>query len=153
MRIYIYLFSLTILTFSCNRENEEDLAHKVRGDNFKYWLKVLDEPKVVTDHVFDDNPMLFLYFDKYKKFYCGYKNNLNAKFTIDNYLNTDMMVKNDWSLTKDSLILMNGAEYEIKQITNDMMLLYDQSNNRYSLYVIAPADLIPKEFYRLQSRN
>lgn len=153
MKICKYLLFITILIPSCNIEKKDSLEYKIRGDDFKYWILVHDEPMVVENHIFDDNPMLFLYFDKSKKFYRGYKNSLNTKFVIDDYLNTDMVVGNDWLLTKDSIITMNGAGYKIKEITNDMMLLYDQSNNRYSLYVIAPANLIPKEFYRLQSRN
>ena len=66
----------------------------------------------------------------------------------DNF--TDIIRSHTWILKNDNILILNGLNYSIKQLDTDILIIQNPRTDIYSLYIVAPDRLIPKEFQKMQ---
>lgn len=149
--IYVCIV-LSIFLCACSKE-KKTLEEKLTGDNYKYWIVYKHYPPFEVDSIFNTEEYIPInYFDKKGKFFLFYKDNLLSEVKKDSdYYVSDIVNSNTWHHLKgDSILIINGIDYKIKELEDDMMILYNPYCKKYVLYIVAPDSLIPIKYHCLQ---
>nr|WP_297169285.1 hypothetical protein [uncultured Dysgonomonas sp.] len=154
----LIIIILVIVCFpACKNERTMDIEEKLIGNQYKYWLFVKDFPSLddtLSISGFDES-VYMAYFDKDGKYYdmhYYYEPTLGGRMKNDkDYDNlTDIIRSHTWILKNDNILILNGLNYSIKQLDTDILIIQNPRTDIYSLYIVAPDRLIPKEFQKMQ---
>jgi hypothetical protein len=137
----VFILFILLFPFSCKKEiNTEKLVYD-GGKGFKYWL-------IESNTISDSGIHFFVYFDKNGKWLSFYINPI-GKF-VENKSPDDVIMNNKWSLLNDSVIMLGGRPFKLIKITEDTMVIYNDRLKEKSVYVVAPENLIPEVYRKLQ---
>lgn len=154
----LIIIILVIVYFpACKNKLTMYLEEKLMGNQYKYWLFVKDFPSLddtLSISGFDES-VYMAYFDKDGKYYnmhYYYEPSLGGRIKNDKDYDslTDIIRSHTWMLKNDSILILNDMDYFIKQLDKDIMIIQNPRTDIYSLYIIAPENLIPKEFQKMQ---
>lgn len=141
-----------LILCACGKQEGKSLEEKLRGNSYKYWLIYKYYPSPEVDSIFSSEEHIYInYFDKKGKFLLFHKQNLLSKVEkdIDNSI-PDIMNSNTWHLKGDSILIINGVDFQIKKLENDILMLYSPYSKSYTLYIAAPDSLIPMKYHCIQ---
>ncbi|MFT4223774.1 hypothetical protein [Dysgonomonas sp.] len=148
--IATYISFILIILCSCNNKKYKSIEENLIGDSYKYWVYINVYPSFEVDSIFSTEEHIFIdYFDKNGRYLSFYKENINSE-AERNYPPHDVIESDTWTLENDSLLVLNGVNFQIKRIEKNMMILYNPYSKRYSLYIAAPDSLIPVKYHRIQ---
>lgn len=137
-KIYYFYFIGSIVVFlgiiSCE-SHKKSSAEIICGDSYCFWKTKEHE---------DDNHFIYYYFNKDGQWFIYEHIDRNK---IQKYYLRDQLWSEKWSLYNDSLLILGGDKYNIKSIS-DSVIVISSYDSIYKLYKI---DKKSKTFRMLQN--
>ena len=139
-----------IICFSCTGKKEKSVEEKLRGKEYKYWLHVKDFTDS-TDSTYYPEMGIFYLDNKGSFLPLFYSLSDKGAFISDpRNVNSDMIDSNMWSLKNDSILCLDTDDYIIKELNENVMILYSHEMKSYGLFISCPDSLLPPKYHSLQ---
>lgn len=126
IRRLLFVCICILCIHSCHRDNREIL----HGGNYKYWYFKEKGGNVPLLYYFDDTGKWTIYF--------AYKTG------FEEYDNGDDILYKKWEIKNDSILNINGFDWDILEINDDSIVIRNDYQQR-TIYA-APDSMIPEEF-------
>lgn len=126
IRRLLFICICILCIHSCHRDNREIL----HGGNYKYWYFKEKGGNVPLLYYFDDTGKWTIYF--------AYKTG------FEEYDNGDDILYKKWEIKNDSILNINGFDWDILEINDDSIVIRNDYQQR-TIYA-APDSMIPEEF-------
>ena len=126
IRRLLFICICILCIHSCHRNNKVIL----HGGNYKYWYFKEKGGNVPLLYYFDDTGKWTIYF--------AYKTG------FEEYDNGDDILYKKWEIKNDSILNINGFDWDILEINDDSIVIRNDYQQR-TIYA-APDSMIPEEF-------